>query len=260
MIFAPCRAEFPQIRFEDRDGTQGTDPSPTGQERRVALWRSAHSPQRQDLFARVDYRRDLPDQRGPVEGAQPGRRDTLRQNHFGSVYRENAGAEDPHRGWNPSHMHDGIMVRTRPMSTYNPLVDLMGHRHLGGKTVLYLIDALYAAPHQSVAPEKWQSAPFDGHWTASLFLSQDPVAIDSVAVDFFAAEPTAIKEMTGSVDNYLHEAALANDAPSKTRYAPDGTDAALPSLGVHEHWNNPQQKQYSRNLGLGRGIELVQGR
>jgi hypothetical protein len=65
--------------------------------------------------------------------------------------------------------------------------------------------------------------------------------------------------MTGSVDNYLHEAALAGDPPSKTRYAPDGTGAALTSLGVHEHWNNPEQKQYSRNLGLDRGIELVQG-
>jgi hypothetical protein len=28
-------------------------------------------------------------------------------------------------------------------------------------------------------------------------------------------------------------------------------------LGVHEHWNNPQDKQYSRNLGTGDGIELI---
>jgi hypothetical protein len=26
---------------------------------------------------------------------------------------------------------------------------------------------------------------------------------------------------------------------------------------VHEHWNNPIDKQYSRNLGTGQGIELV---
>ena len=30
-----------------------------------------------------------------------------------------------------------------------------------------------------------------------------------------------------------------------------------PVLGVHEHWNNPVDKQYSRNLGTGNGIELV---
>jgi len=26
---------------------------------------------------------------------------------------------------------------------------------------------------------------------------------------------------------------------------------------VHEHWNNPTDKQYSRNLKKGEGIELV---
>ena len=31
----------------------------------------------------------------------------------------------------------------------------------------------------------------------------------------------------------------------------------LASLGVHEHWNNAVDKQYSRNLGLAEGIELV---
>ena len=110
------------------------------------------------------------------------------KNHFGSVYRENTGPKDSHLGWNPSHLHDTITVRTRAMGTYNPLVELMGHKDLGGKTILYLIDALYAAPHQSQGPEKWQSAPFGGHWTSSVFVSQDPVAIESVAVDFFAAE------------------------------------------------------------------------
>jgi uncharacterized Fe-S center protein len=124
--------------------------------------------------------------------------------------------------------------------------------------MLYLIDALYASPHQSVAPEKWQSPPFHGHWTASVFASQDPVAIDSVAVDFFAAEPTAVG-LEGAVDNYLHEAAQAGQPPSQVRYAPEGDGAKLASLGVHEHWNNPQEKQYSRNLGTGQGIELVRG-
>ena len=132
----------------------------------------------------------------------------------------------------------------------------MGHKDLGGKTILYLIDALYAAPHQNEGPEKWQSAPFDGHWTASVFASQDPTAIESVAVDFFAAEETAVR-MVGAVDNYLHEAALAHQPPSQTRYAPDGDGKPLLSLGVHEHWNSPEMKQYSRNLGTGPGIELV---
>lgn len=31
----------------------------------------------------------------------------------------------------------------------------------------------------------------------------------------------------------------------------------MASLGVHEHWNNPTQKQYTRNLGTGNGVELM---
>jgi hypothetical protein len=50
---------------------------------------------------------------------------------------------------------------------------------------------------------------------------------------------------------------LANNPPSGTFYDPGKTGSRLPSLGVHEHWNNPTDKQYSRNLGTGAGIELV---
>ena len=28
-------------------------------------------------------------------------------------------------------------------------------------------------------------------------------------------------------------------------------------MGVHEHWNNPTEKHYSRNLGTGEGLELL---
>jgi hypothetical protein len=61
----------------------------------------------------------------------------------------------------------------------------------------------------------------------------------------------------GTVDNYLHEAAQANAPPSGTVYDPEGDGIRLESLGVHEHWNDPALKQYSRNLGTGNGIELV---
>ena len=50
---------------------------------------------------------------------------------------------------------------------------------------------------------------------------------------------------------------MADDPPSGAFYDPDGDGTRLESLGVHEHWNNAQEKQYSRNLGTGEGIELV---
>jgi hypothetical protein len=108
---------------------------------------------------------------------------------------------------------------------------------------------------------KWNSSPFDGHWSSSLLASQDPVAIDSVGLDFLRAEWDDYPHRSGTED-YLHEAAAANDPPSGTFYDPDHGDEVtrLPSLGVHEHWNNPRDKQYTRNLGTGQGIELIAAR
>ncbi len=151
----------------------------------------------------------------------------------------------------------------RPMKTYNALVDLMGHKEIGKKTLLFIIDALYGVKDEQspVAPEsKWLSAPFNNDWTSSLFLSQDNIAIESVGLDFFRTEQSMNSNyytVYGSVDNYLHEAALADSAPSGTIYDPEGDGIPLKSLGVHEHWNNPVDQEYTRNLKSGEGIELV---
>ncbi|MDO9340980.1 MAG: hypothetical protein Q7T72_10725, partial [Bacteroidales bacterium] len=56
---------------------------------------------------------------------------------------------------------------------------------------------------------------------------------------------------------YLIEAALANNPPSQTFYDPERDGSRLNSLGVMEHWNNADEKKYSRNLGKNYGIELV---
>jgi len=173
------------------------------------------------------------------------------KNHFGSVYFPSGG------GWTPSPLHN-YGGRTRSMDTYNCLVNLNGHRHLGGKTLLYLIDGLYGARNQSNNVLKYVS--FGDDWCSSIFASQDPVAIDSVGLDFLTYENglnTAMVDVSGNPDNYMHEAALADNPPSGTFYDPEGDGTRLASLGVHEHWNNPVDKQYSRNLGTGDGIELV---
>ncbi|HXX62885.1 MAG TPA: T9SS type A sorting domain-containing protein, partial [Bacteroidota bacterium] len=152
----------------------------------------------------------------------------------------------------------------RPMGTYNTLVDLMGHKDLGAKTVLYMIDGLYAVEeedHPVSLASRWKSFPFNNHWSSSLFLSQDNIAIESVGLDFIRTEQSVNSNYTctyGAVDNYLHEGSQADNPPSGTYYSPNGDSVRLPSLGVHEHWNNPTEKKYSRNLGTGNGIELVQ--
>ena len=172
------------------------------------------------------------------------------KNHYGATYFPEKG------GWSPVALH-GCGAASRPMGSYNCLVDLVGHRHLGGKTLLYMIDGLYSAEHNEGYVMRFLS--FGDDWPSSIFLSQDPVAIDSVALDFLRNEPRATRVL-GKPDNYLHEAALAGNPPSGTVYDPERDGTRLTSLGVHEHWNNATAKQYSRNLGRSEGIELVAAR
>lgn len=82
-----------------------------------------------------------------------------------------------------------------------------------------------------------------------------------VGADFLINEPT-VTERNGvlrdnpNVENYLHEAGLITNAPSGTVYY-NGNGEIVTNLGVHEHWNNSIDKQYSRSLGKDEGIELV---
>jgi hypothetical protein len=187
------------------------------------------------------------------------------KNHLGSIIAPNSGDLQAAQA---SGIHPYLAVRNsddcimRPMKSYNVLVDLIGEKHLGGNTLLFLVDGLYAARSQGDVLDagcKWKSAPFNGNWTSSFFASLDNVAIESVCLDFLRSEQAVSDDMinvTGTVDNYLHESALAGNPPSGTFYHPNGS-TRLESLGVHEHWNNANDKKYSRNLGTGTGIELI---
>ena len=180
------------------------------------------------------------------------------KNHFGSFI--NGNTLRPPEGAN---LHQWLT--RNEMGIYSPLVDLMANADLGGKTVLYMLDALICAPSEGASitedNSRWQQAPFNGDYTSSIFVSQDPVAIDSVGADFLMNEPT-VTENNGAlrgdptVENYLHEAGLVGNAPSGTSYT-DSRGHTVTNLGVHEHWNNSAEKLYSRNLGKDEGIELV---
>lgn len=180
------------------------------------------------------------------------------KNHYGSYI--NTNRMRPPVGAN---LH-GFLAGAE-MDEYSPLVDFMANEYLGGRTMLYMLDAIICAPSEgaSITGEnsRWQQAPFGGDYTSSILVSQDPVAIDSVGADFLANEP-AITERNGTmahnpaVENYLHEAGLVADAPSGTVYQ-NGNGEPVTNLGVHEHWNNAEEKLYSRNLGKEEGIELI---
>jgi len=182
------------------------------------------------------------------------------KNHFGSHCRESS-----------DHLHEGLVSpdgvhQTRGgMGLYRIQVDLMGHKFLGGNTVLNVVDGLWGGPESIKKTEKWISAPFNNDYTSSIFASQDQVALESVCFDFLKTEYTQANhpndywpQMDGT-DDYLHQAADPNNWPADINYDPENDGTLIGSLGVHEHWNDANNKQYTRNLDPvnGRGIELV---
>jgi hypothetical protein len=112
-----------------------------------------------------------------------------------------------------------------------PQTDLLAHKHIGGKTFLYVGDGTFATKIDHATIGKFEMYPFNNDWTNSLFFSQDPVAIDSVMYDFLYTEGTNPCE--GS-QNYLHQSAV----PNPNTYDPENDGVYLSeSLGVHEHWD-----------------------
>lgn len=239
-IYNKCHAEFPQVVFMDAGGTGGRtlvqwssaviryavtdwpDGSPCGQRIPKAVYQAAYSINMALLKCHGTAGVTL-----------------TAKNHYGTI--------DGREHWY-------IKARSRTLPLYNPLVDLMGQKNVGGKTMLFLVDALYGTSGVDQPPQRFQLAPFNNRWSSSLFLSQDPVAIDSVGLEFLNAEFPSSYML--NADNYLHEAALANNPPSGTVYDPEGDGLRLASQGAHEHWNDNVKRQYSRNLGTGSGIEL----
>ena len=78
------------------------------------------------------------------------------KNHYGSFIRLQTDS-----GY--YNLHQSLAFLSPEMGSYRALVDIMGHEHLGGKTILYLIDGLYAGNHNiDTVPHTWSVAPFNG--------------------------------------------------------------------------------------------------
>jgi hypothetical protein len=187
------------------------------------------------------------------------------KNHFGSQARSSA-----------QHLHNSLITPRGTLGSnggyhkYRVQVDLMGSKYLGRNTLLYLVDGLFGGGAiETKVPVKYFMPPFNNDWSSSIFMSQDQVALESVCYDFLRtewnginrhntanAQPDYAPDIRG-VDDYLHQAADSSNWPDGIIYDPDNSGKPLPSLGVHEHWNNAFSKQYSGNLGSKQGIELV---
>ncbi|RPH98665.1 MAG: DUF362 domain-containing protein, partial [Calditrichaeota bacterium] len=245
-VYLKCIAVFPDVRFVDHSGNDGRIKSTYVEN---AIPYSADN----GLLARglaacaveADYLINMAILKGHV-----GQGVTLcAKNYYGVT------SIDP--DWR-RNAHDNFNQNRDGSPRYMTFTDFMGHKDLGGKTILFILDAYYGNKFVNGFPGfKWQMAPFDNHWPSSLFMSQDGVAIDAVGMDFIINEFPDAPDMP-FCDSYLKECALADQPPSGTVYDPEQDGTKLKSLGVFEHWNNAQDKQYSLNLNpAASGIELV---
>jgi hypothetical protein len=135
------------------------------------------------------------------------------------TFKNNFGLIKP---WTPERYHPYSFVASEDYSyDENPLHDLYLNSHIKDKTVLIVGDALFGSWYNNQgAPGVWSL--FGGKFPNSIFLSTDPVAIDSVMFDFLNAEWAR----HANADLYLHRAVELG-------------------LGTHEHWNNATDKEYS---------------
>ena len=184
------------------------------------------------------------------------------KNHFGSNTYDGS--------W---YMHAGLVYddindnERMEYGMYRVLVDLMGSQYLGRKTLLFFMEALWSTSYEHQKPQRFYTLPFNNDWSSSILLSLDHVAIESVCLDILQKEFTVKDESVNptrwtyvqydAIDDYLHQAASSEYWPEGITYDPDNSGTPIPSLGVHEHWNNADDMEYSRNLETGEGIELV---
>ena len=182
------------------------------------------------------------------------------KNHFGSHTR--LSAEHLHPSL-PAPDNDTPLQTTIGYHKYRVFVDIMGHQLLGQNTLLYFIDGLWGGGEATEPPVKFGSPPFNSDWSSSVIISLDQVALESVCFDILRTEFNNPADFTKyrphlyGADDYLQQAADRANWPDGILYDPEADGTILGSLGVNEHWNNAIQRQYSRNMGKGYGIELV---
>ena len=246
-IFYKCHKDFPEIIFIDNEGGEGrTKSSYVEKAIPYSVDNGKIATGLATCAVEADYIINMALLKGHI-----GQGVTLCGKNF-------YGVTSIDHNWR-KNAHDNFEQDRQGKDKYMTFTDFLGHKDLGGKTILFMIDGFYGARSQDGPPllkDKWRMAPFNNRWCSSLFASQDGVALDAVGIDFLRAEWPDLADIAYT-EKYLVEAALAENPPSKTFYDPEHDGTRLKSLGIMEHWNNAVDKKYSRNLGKNYGIELV---
>jgi len=243
-IYSKCHSAFPEVIFVDNIGGNGRTKSTYVDN---AIPYSVNNGTLAKGIATCAIEADYLINMALLKG-HAGQGITLcGKNYYGATSINSDHTKNVHTNFNPD---------VEGKDRYMTFVDFIGHKDLGGKTLLFMIDGFYGSKNVWGIPStRWKMKPFNNGWPSSLFLSQDPVAIDAVGLDFLKSEWPDLADIVYA-EKYLVEAAQANSPPSNAVYDPERDNIKCQSLGVMESWNNADEKQYSRNLGKNFGIEL----
>jgi hypothetical protein len=263
-IYNPCHTKYPNVHYIEGMGTNGREQTKLSKDNVFFTSDDSFQSRLPQAYLDAAYLINMPslkthDSAGITIGAK---------NHQGSVI---AAGQTANTQSMVNYLHYDYPVdggaENQVMGIYRHIVDYIAHKYLGGNTLIYIVDGLWSGRNWDGVIEKWKMPPFSNDWTSSLFFSQDPVALESVGFDFLYNEykdyPTAHGSknypLVSGVQDYIYQAADPSNWPADIKYDPSSADHSSPvsSLGVEEHWNNSTDKQYSRNLGTGNGIELV---
>ena len=248
-VYDKCHAAYPNVHYIDHNGGDGREKA-TFVENAIpySVDNGKVATGLATCVVEADYIINLALMKGHVSQGVT----LCAKNYFGCTSIED--------DWRKNSHSSGFSQNRDGLHTYSVYPDYLGHKDLGEKTMLFLIDGIYSNKFVDRVPAfKWSLAPFNNNWPGSLFASQDGVAIDAVVLDFILTEWPDAPDMMYS-DYSVNESALADNPPSGTVYDPERDGTRLTSLGTSEHWNNPIDKKYSRNLNTGKGIELIYSR
>ncbi len=248
-------SKFPNVRYVDGRGANGIYKTvPSANEVLVFSDKKLKSTLPQQYLS-ATYIINMPCLKTHNEGGIT----LIAKNHQGSFLKK---GDDP-EGQYAINMHYSLPANSRGSGKYRHTVDYMGHRYTGGKGLIYIIDGLWGGESWEGWIKKFKSAPFNDDYPNSIFVGQDPVALESVCYDVLFQEYVEDEtkknypiQFKAEIADYLSQCASKDFWPAGITYDPEGNGTPIGSLGVFEHWNNATDRQYSRNLGTGNGIEM----
>jgi hypothetical protein len=249
-------SKFPDVYYVDGSGINGVNQTQPSSEAVLVFSDGQYTSTLPQQYLDADYLINVPCLKTHNDGGIT----LIAKNHQGSFLEK---GDDPKSQY-AINMHYSLPKNSPGAGQYRHTVDYMGHEQTGGKGLIYIVDGIWAGLSWEGWIKKYKSNPFNNDYPNSLFVGQDPVALESVCYDVifneYVTDPAKVKypiDMKVEIADYLKQCASSVYWPGGIQYDPEGDGTPIESLGVFEHWNNPSDRQYSRNLGTGEGIELI---